>query len=71
MNKEIYKQELPSFFACYELGLLCGMTPGKSPGTFCSFYYAPGIGITGMPFTRNWVADTITLSPTFKPDETE
>jgi hypothetical protein len=32
---------------------------------------APGSGITGMPFTKYWVLDTITRSPAFNPDVTE
>ena len=30
----------------------------------------PPIGITGMPFTRNCVLDTMTRSPAFSPEVT-
>jgi hypothetical protein len=68
MNKEIDKQGKPSFsfFSGRKTSRLvpaCGsMTHfAGNPAQ------APGSGITGMPFTRNWVLETTTLSPGFSP----
>jgi len=72
MNKEIYKHGLPSFL----LAMSARNTALRPPPARCqrripACFYAPGRGITGMPFTRNWVLETITRSPTFSPEEME
>ena len=72
MNKEIYKQGLPSFSLAMG-GEKAPRPPafGSAPEAGLDCLYAPGSGITGMPLTRNWVAETMTLSPGFNPDVTE
>ncbi len=86
MNKEIDKQGKPSFVSGGNLPgwLLSGWVSQVSKGVVGDRELqsssvsqqqqdsqAPGSGMTGIPFTRNWVLDTMTLSPTFNPEETE
>jgi hypothetical protein len=72
VNEEIDKQDKPSFsfFSGRKTSRqapACGSRPhfARNPPQ------APGSGITGMPFTRNWVLETTTLSPGLNPEEME
>jgi hypothetical protein len=72
MNEKIDKQGLPSFQEyrvpghCQSRDFADSLAVQTRPITL-----QPPIGITGMPFTRNCVLDTMTLSPAFSPEEME
>lgn len=70
MNKEVNKQEEPTFVSAFTgrstaVRYLCPQPVPELPGL-----QAPK-GITGIPLTRNWVLETMTLSPAFSPEEME
>jgi hypothetical protein len=59
MNKKIDKQVEPSFVVFPESANRRNDRGG---------YTQPGMGDTGIPFTRNCVLETTTASPAFKPE---
>jgi len=63
MNEEINKQDEPSFVVFLEAASRATLTSGRGA--------QPGMGETGIPFTRNCVLDTTTWSPAFKPEVME